>query len=170
MKMADRLDLTVSVPADEWAYVQRRLAWLEGMLLRIVRKRSASREWYEPGELEALRLPGLPPSRQAIARLANKESWPRIRRGQRFAYHVTGLPRRAFDALLARLIDVPDLRTSTDGLFTLPPASGLPPLPEDVAPPWILLLMRLMRTEAQGDLGACMAVFTATRPGRNGFA
>ena len=79
----DRFDLTVSVPADEWADAQRRLAWLEGMLLRIVRERSALREWYGAGELEALQLPGLPPSRQAIARLANKEGSPRIRRGQR---------------------------------------------------------------------------------------
>ncbi|MDR0807684.1 MAG: hypothetical protein LBE86_00900 [Gemmobacter sp.] len=150
--MTDELFLTVHVPADEWAYCNRRLAYLEALLLRIVRERAAFQEWYDAAELEGLRLPGLPPARQAIARKAHKEGWPRIRRGPRLAWHVTALPRRAFDALLARLIDLPELDARTDGLFALPPAPDLPPLPEDVAPPWILPLMRLMRSEARGDL------------------
>lgn len=150
--MTDELALTVHVPADEWAYCNRRLAYLEALLLRIVRDQAAFQEFYDAAELECLHLPGLPPSRQAIARLANKEGWPRIRRGSRLAWHVTALPRRAFDALLARIIDLPELDTRTDGLFTLPPNPMPPPLPENAAPPWILPLMRLMRTEAQGDL------------------
>lgn len=150
--MTKELALTVHVPADEWAYCNRRLAYLEALLLRVVREQAAFQEWYDAEELERLRLPGLPPSRQAIARKAHKESWPRIKRGTRLAYHVTALPRRAFDALLARLVDLPELDASTDGLFTLPPVPVLPPLPENAAPPWILPLMRLMRTEAQGDL------------------
>lgn len=162
--MTERFPFTVQVPAEEWAYCRRRLAYLEALLLRVVRDRTAFQEWYEPGELEGLRLPGLPPSRQAIARLANKEGWPRIRRGQRVAFHVTGLPRRAFDALLARLIDLPALNTSREDLFNLPPVPAPPPLPENAAPPWVLPLMRLMRSDAQGDLARAWRALPAHLP------
>ena len=58
--MAEQLDLTVSVSADEWALVNRRIAFLEAMMLRIIRSDAEITEWYRADELESLRLPGLP--------------------------------------------------------------------------------------------------------------
>ena len=150
--MADYLDLTVSVQADDWAYAQRRLAWFEALLLRIVRDSGGFREWYDSAELVALRLPGLPQSRQGIAQKARRESWQRRHIGNRVTFHVTALPARAFDALIARILDLPPIEADTDDLFTVPPAP-VPdaPMPENAAPVWVLPLMRLMRTE--GDWG-----------------
>lgn len=162
--MTGDLSLMVTVPADDWAQVNRRVAYLEALLLRVVREESAFREWYQAAELEALRLPGLPPTRQAIARKANAERWPRVRKEGRFFYHVTALPARAFDALLARIIDLPPLDSGTDDLFDLP--YPLPPetLPQNAAPPWVLPLMRLMKGPAQGDLGRAWQALPAHLP------
>lgn len=150
--MTDDLFLTVQVPADEWAYSQRRLAYLEALLLRIVRDRVAMQEWYDTAELVALRLPGLPQSRQGIAQKAKRESWPRRHAGTRVAFHVTALPARAFDALIARILDLPPLDANTGDLFTVPaPPAPAAPLPQNAAPAWVLPLMRLLRSE--GDWG-----------------
>ena len=150
--MSDDLFLTVQVPADEWAYCQRRLTYLETLLLRIVRDHKAMQEWYDTAELVALRLPGLPQSRQGIAQKARRESWHNRKTGNRVTVHVTALPARAFDALIARILDLPPIEADTEDLFTVP-AAPVPeaPMPENAAPPWILPLMRLMRTE--GDWG-----------------
>lgn len=147
-EMTDELSLTVQVPADEWAYSQRRLIYLETLLLRIVRDRGAMQEWYDAGELSALRLPGLPPSRTALSQKARRESWPHRRSGKRLAFHVSALPARAFDALIARILDLSPIEADTDDLFTVP-AAPVPAvaMPENAAPPWVLPLMRLMRTE-----------------------
>lgn len=151
--MTGELQLMVAVPADDWALVNRRVAYLEALLLRVVREESAFREWYEAAELEALRLPGLPPTRQAIARKASAEGWPRVRRGGRFYYHAIGLPGRAFDALISRIIGLPPLETATEGLFDLPYPAAREPLPQNAAPPWVLPLLRLLKGSAGGDLG-----------------
>ena len=151
--MTQEFDLTVQVPASEWAYAQRRARWLATLLLRVVRDRAELCEWYGAADLEALRLPGLPPSRQGIARKAAKEGWRRKPRGQSLTYHVSSLPPRAFDALLSRIIDLPEIDTDTDGLFDLPAMPPPPDLPENTAPQWVLPLMRLMKGEARGDLG-----------------
>lgn len=148
--MTDDLFLTVDVSADDWAYVQRRLAYLEALLLRVVRERARLQEWYDAGELAALRLPGLPPSRSGISQKASRERWPRRLAGRRVMFHVTALPSRAFDALLARILDLPDLDVLED-LFVVPPAPVPEPLPDNAAPPWVLPLMRLMKSE--GDWG-----------------
>ncbi len=148
--MTNDLFLTVQVPADEWAYNQRRLIYLETLLLRIVRDHKAMQEWYDTGELAALRLPGLSLSRQGIAQKAKRECWPRRHAGNRVAFHVTALPARAFDALISRILDLPPLESGTDDLFALPSAP-MAPMPPNAAPPWVLPLMRLMRTE--GDWG-----------------
>ncbi len=146
--MTDDLFLTVQVPADEWAYSQRRLAWLETLLMRIVRDHRAMQEWYDTSELVALRLPGLPQSRQGIAQKARRENWPRRHIGNRVTFHVTAPSARAFDALIARILDLPPIEADTEDLFTVPPAP-VPdtPMPENAAPVWVLPLMRLMRTE-----------------------
>lgn len=151
--MTQEFDLTVQVPASEWAYAQRRARWLATLLLRVVRDRAELCEWYGAADLEALRLPGLPPSRQGIARKAAKEGWRRKPRGQSLTYHVSSRPPRAFDALLSWIIDLPELDTDTDGLFDLPAMPPPPDLPENTAPQWVLPLMRLMKGEARGDLG-----------------
>lgn len=98
------LDLTINVPADEWAYCQRRLIYLETLLLRLVRDRRNIQEWYDAEELASLRLPGLPGNSRAVARKATVAHWRRRRSGnQRYVYHVTSLPSRAYDALIARI-------------------------------------------------------------------
>lgn len=162
--MTGELPLMVAVPADDWALVNRRVAYLEALLLRVVREESAFREWYEAAELEALRLPGLPPTRQAIARKTSAEGWPRVRRGGRFYYHATALPGRAFDALLSRIIVLPPLDADTEGLFDLPAPPAQEPLPQNAAPPWVLPLLRLMKGPAQGDLGKAWQALPAHLP------
>ncbi|SDF51723.1 DNA-binding protein [Rhodobacter capsulatus] len=154
--MGDELPLFVSVNADEWAYLSRRLRYLESLVLRVVRNREGLLEWQSAADLEALRLPGLPASRSAIARKAAVEKWARVvergKGGLRFLYHVSALPPRAFDALVARILDLPPMDTEVEGLFDLP----APPLPEvlpsNTAPAWVLPLMRIMRTEGS-DIG-----------------
>lgn len=149
--MTDDFNLTVQVPAEEWAFVQRRLAYLEALILRIVRDRAAFPEWYDAGELADLRLPGLPASRTTISQKAGREGWKRRNaKGRRVLFHVSSLPARAFDALIARILDLPEIEAETNDLFTLP----VPPTPEamveNTTPVWVLPLMRLIRQE--GDL------------------
>lgn len=114
------LDLTVTVEIEEWSYIKRRLGYLEALLLRILREESAIQEWFSAAELEAMRLPGLPPSLRGIARKATAENWPSIWRNRKYHYHVSALPARAYDALIARLIDLPPLDHDLEGVFSLP--------------------------------------------------
>lgn len=157
MSVSETLDLAVHVPADEWAYCQRRLAYLETLLLRLVRDRRNIQEWYDAGELAALRLPGLPATAQAIARRATTGRWQRRRagKGRGSVYHVASLPSRAFDALIARILDLPEPETEIGAVPDLPPAPAgdISAPAADVAPPWVLPLVRLMKGEAQGSLG-----------------
>lgn len=164
--MTGELPLTVHVPAEEWAYAQRRLTWLETLLLRVVRDRGRMQEWYDAAELAALRLPGLPPSRTGIAQKAGREGWPRQDRARRrIAFHVSALPARAFDALVARMLDLPPLDPDPAELFGLP-AAPVPetPLPPNAAPSWVLPLMRILRGEAQGDLASAWRALPAHLP------
>lgn len=152
--MFQELNLTVQVAADEWAYAQRRLTYLETLLLSVVRDRANIQEWYEAAELAALRLPGLPHDKATLTRKATMARWKVRRVGKHRLFHVTSLPSRAFDALIARILDLPEME------MEVPALPGLPPMPEpsalsspNTAPPWVLPLMRLMRGEARGDLG-----------------
>lgn len=154
-----RLDLHVSVPADEWAYLKRRVTYYEAALLRIVRERDNLREWFSSAELAGMLLPGLPTSIDGMARRASQERWRRqkTRHHGRFvyAYHVSSLPARAFDALIARMMDIPDIDEAAPVPDLLPPCPLIPePVARDdnTAPPWVLPLMRLMRKETKGDL------------------
>ena len=120
-------------------------------MLRIVRDRAAFPEWYDAGELADMRLPGLPASRSAISQKAGREGWMRrTAKGRRVLFHASSLPARAFDALIARILDLPELETETEELFALPVPPAPEPLPENAAPAWVLPLMRLIRRE--GDL------------------
>lgn len=154
--MTGNLPLFVHVDADEWAFVMRRLRYLETLVLRVLRERGGLREWHSAADLEAMRLPGLPASRSGIARKAGAEKWARIvergRGGSRFLYHVSALPPRAFDALIARILDLPPMDSEVEGLFDLP-APALPEaLPANTAPPWVLPLLRIMKSDG-GDIG-----------------
>lgn len=156
--MTESLDLTINVPADEWAYLNRRADYLETLLLRIVRDRRHIQEWYSADDLAALCLPGLPQTRAGIARKAAAGRWPRRPAGMNprgpFLYHVSVLPARAFDALMERILDLPEIGAETAGIFELPSPPALPmALPENAAPAWVLPLMRLMKGEACGNLG-----------------
>lgn len=155
MFQSDSLDLTIQVPADEWAYAQRRNAYLEALLLRVVRERAHIQEWYDAAELAALHLPGLPASRAGVARKASTGHWQsqRVLRGGRWrnVYHVASLPSRAFDALIARILDMPDLEADIGALPDLRAPAMARPAAENMAPPWVLPLMRLLKDNC--DLG-----------------
>ncbi|ESY42038.1 hypothetical protein X747_14760 [Mesorhizobium sp. LNJC384A00] len=146
------LKLTVQVPADEWAYCQRRLTYLETMLLHMVRDLGETQEWYNAGDLAALRLPGLPWSREGVTARARAARWPRRRVGKHILYHVTSLPPRAFDALIARILDLPveEYEPVPNVAAIAVPAKGASD--QNTAPAWVLPLMRLMRGEAHGSL------------------
>jgi len=154
MSVSETFDLAVHVPADEWAYCQRRLAFLETLLLRLVHDHAEIPEWYDAAQLAAQQLPALPGSAQAIARRANAQGWLARKDGKRLVYHVVSLPPRAFDALLARILDLPMPHVEFE-MRPEPPARPEPqPDTGDIAPPWVLPLVRLMKGEARGSLGA----------------
>ena len=156
--MRNSFDLTVSVPADEWGYLRRRVVYLEAVLLRVVRDGNQMREYFAAGELAGMLLPGLPDTPEGVTRKAGREKWlkrkTRVRGTWLNVYSVTSLPKRAFDALISRLLDLPDIDEAAPLLDILPP----PPAPREVptdtntAPPWVLPLMRLMKTETGGSL------------------
>ena len=154
MSSTGSLDLTVTVSADEWAFSQRRLVYLEGVLFALVRRDGGFQEHFTPAELAELQLPGLPKTAQGIARRATIGRWPRERGASGFFYHVSCLPPTAFDALIARLLDVPDM----DGIhlpmpsFKPPPGEPPRPLPANTEPPWVLPLLRLVKGKAGGDI------------------
>ncbi|TAX26335.1 DNA-binding protein [Rhizobium leguminosarum] len=154
--MFPSFDLTVSVPAEDWAYAQRRLKYLEALLMRIVRH-SENQEWFTAAELAGKILPGLPTTIEGVARKASKEKWP-SRKGKfqgRFfkAFHVSSLPPRAFDALISSILDLPPI----DEVVMIIPNPPIPaPVareePTNTAPPWLLPLVRIMKTETAGNL------------------
>ncbi len=93
-----------------------------------------------------------------MSRKATTGKWPRRPAGitsrNGYLYHVSVLPARAFDALITRILDLPEIEAQTDNLFDLPsPPAPNEPTPENTAPAWVLPLMRLMKGEAQGNLG-----------------
>jgi hypothetical protein len=63
MDFGDELPLNTSIPTEQWAFMTRRLHYLEAVVVQILGDRSLLREWYTAGELAELRLPGLPLTR-----------------------------------------------------------------------------------------------------------
>lgn len=164
--MGSELNLAVHVAADEWAFCQRRLVYLETLLVSIVRHRSNIQEWYDAEHLASLRLPGLPTDTGAVTRKANVARWRSRKVGKYKVYHVTSLPARAFDALIARILDLPemDLEAPLPSL----PAAAVPVLADastpNTAPAWVLPLMRLMRGPAKGDIAVAWRDLPAHLP------
>ncbi len=155
--MYSSFDLTVPVPADEWNYAQRRLKYLEALLLRIVRDKDNIQEWFSAAELAGHLLPGLPSTIEGVSRKASKERW--MKRKGKFqgawlnAYHVTSLPSRAFDALVSHILNLPAIDAIVPILPNAPAPEPLPAgEPSNAAPPWVLPLMRIMKLETDGNL------------------
>lgn len=163
------LDLTVSVPADEWAYNQRRVKYLEALLVHIVRDEAKIQEWFSAAELAAKVLPGLSRTTEAISRKAGNENWKKRKakfQGRWFyVYHVTSLPARTFDELISRILALPKI----DAVVTILP--NLPDIEtmtegneENTAPPWVLPLIRIMKTETGGNLGEAWEILPERLP------
>lgn len=169
--MNGQLNLTVEVSAADWGYLQRRCRFLDTVLVRVLRDECGAQEWFSAAELAAMRLPGLPPSREAISRRARSGQWARQRGGPQergpYRYHVTHLPSRAFDELIRRILDLPPEGDRCELADELADAS--PPLPpvvqvDNTAPPWVLPLMRLMKGKANGNLGRAWEELPASIP------
>lgn len=151
MSKGSGLDLSVTVPALEFARLTRRVKYLEAVLVQALRSDRRIKEWYSAEELAELRLPGLPASRSTISRMARQEGWMTdkvpCQGGARHVYHFSCLPRRSFEAMLDLVLRNPPPPEETASVPALPPA----PLvvgrqPDNTAPPWVLPLMRIIRT------------------------
>lgn len=163
--------LMVHVPADQWANANRRVIYLEAALIQLLQDRERIQEWYDAGELSALRLTGLPTGKGAITRMANAAKW--VRRplsgygGKRYEYHFTSFPKRAFDDLINRILNIPEpedmpvKRRAPD----VAPAPAIPcPEVDNMAPPWVLPFMRLLKAGPKGDLSAAWKALPAHMP------
>lgn len=168
------LPLTVAVPVDELAYLQRRARYLEAVMLQVLRDRATIREWFPAAELAALRLPGLPHSKAGLARLATAQHWRRRiatgRGGERYEYHVTALPPRAFDNLVERILatlpaPAPITAPSAPEIAAAKPAPA-PAVATDAAtsPAWLLPLLRLVKTGRAGTLTDICTTLPNTLP------
>ena len=167
--MLDGFELTVSVSADVWGYTQRRLAYLEALLLRVVREQGKVQEWFCAAELAGQMLPGLPTTAQAVTRKATKERWKKrkakVQGTWMNAYHVTSLPARAFDVLISRILDLPEIDAVVPVLPDLPEVAFPERVQvENTAPPWVLPLMRIMKTETAGNMGEAWSILPERLP------
>ncbi|MQX38609.1 DNA-binding protein [Roseospira navarrensis] len=167
------LPLTVQVPAEDWATARRRIAFLEAVIVQILRDKARLREWFSAAELAALRLPGLPGSATGIASVARARGWPRRSATApdraRLEYHVYALPGRAFDALLDRIVKAPPcVDDPAPHRPETPAPSQVPGSAVNTAPSWVLPLMRLVKSgtarsldDLVRDLPAALPVGTA---------
>jgi len=155
MKDDDEFALTVEVPAEQWAFACRRVRFLEAAIVQILGDRGRLREWFSAPELASLSLPGLPTTRQGVARLAKAEEWRSrivMRRGQEVReFHCAALPDRAFDGLIERVIAAPrhegeDIPPTNNTLPAKPPGDVTSD-GGNTTPPWVLPLMRVMRSQ-----------------------
>ena len=130
--MDKQFNLSIQIDADEWAYCQRRITYLEALLIRVLRDKSKIKEWYEAGELAALRLPGLPDKPAGITRKATAQNWLRRKaKGNTYTYYFGSLPERAFDALIGKLLQIPK---PCEPAPQFPALEGEPVLPQPVTP------------------------------------
>ena len=141
--------LMVHVPAEEWAYAQRRATYLEAVLVQVLRDREMITEWFAADYLARLMLAGMPTSKAGITRLANAQRWRRrempCQGGRRYEYHFANLPARAFDDLMTRIIG------NIDSLMPVEDQMQAETV-DNTAPAWVLPLMRLLKRD--GDLSA----------------
>lgn len=171
--MDDGFNLTVTVPAVEMAFLRRRLMYLEAVLVQLLRQEGRVKEWFTVAELADLRLPGLPKAKNALTRLARDGGW-RVRKvpfqgGERHAYHFSSLPRRAFEALIDRVVQAVASDQVDDQMapaFAPPPPAQVRPTASNAAPPWVLPLMRIMRLQgASQSVSRALAQLPRHLPG-----
>lgn len=141
--------LIATIPAAELAMLRRRVIYLEAVLVQTLREGRKAREWFTSAELAQLQLPGLPSGASAISRLAIKERWASRRVGATLEHHFSALPRRAFAALIDRVLSPPapadsPAQSEATSVPSIPeaPAPSVTPLP---ALPWLLPLLRMVR-------------------------
>ncbi len=148
---------TVPISADDWAYAQRRLTYLEAVLVQVLNCEGRIQEWYDARELAELKLPGLPGTKAGITRAAGTRNWKRRevsgKGGVRYQYHYASFPERAFDSLIARILGVELPGAVTPPKPEIAPPPALPePSPANTTPPWVLPFMRLLKGGAHGDI------------------
>ncbi|SEH35451.1 hypothetical protein [Magnetospirillum fulvum] len=160
----DGFSLTVSLPAAELGALRRRVTYLEATLVQVLRGQRGIKEWFTAAELAELRLPGLSLGKGAITRQARQQGWT-TRPGGRNEYHFSTLPRRTFEALIDRVI----APATPEDPGNQVPAFAPPPLPPeapetDTAPPWLLPLMRVIRSEAPATVNEAMELLPRYLP------
>lgn len=163
------LAFTVTIPAGEWAFTRRRLTYLEAVLLQVLHDPARIKEWFSPTELAELRLRGLPRTRQGVGRLAKAQHWrcrtvpSRGRLHQEF--HCTALPEAAFTDLLGRMVvPEPYREAQQEARPSLTPPFPSPPLPTNMAPPWVLPLVRCLRGDRSLTLREAVEELSVTLP------
>lgn len=159
-------DLSVTLPAVELAALKRRVRYLEATLIQIMRGTRGIREWFTSAELEALRLPGLPASKGAITRQARDQEWIARFSGEHNEYHFSTLPRRAFEALIDRVLapasghGAPEHQVPTIAA----PAPDPSPPTTSATQPWLLPLMRVVRMEAPATVQEAVELLSRHQP------
>jgi Mu DNA-binding protein len=164
MSKNDGFDLVVRVSAEDWEKMKRRVRYLESVVVQICRDKVQIKEWFTASDLVDLRLTGLPQSKAGITRLAQRQEW--IRRtvrgagGATYQYHFYSLTAPAFDDLISRIVN--EQIEQADHLPEhAPKLAPPPPMPvientERTAAPWMLPLMRVVRSGKADTVGDIM--------------
>lgn len=168
----DNLGLTVSVDAQEWDQNQRRIKYLEAVISQVLRDKTKIKEWYSAVEIAALDLPGLPRCKNSITRAAASRGWSfrlvKAQGGKRREYHYTSLPGRAFDALISRILDMPEPEADDSAAFEprlpLPPSGPSPKVQGNATPPWLLPFMRVIRENGSMRLDSALRELSQRLP------
>ena len=144
--MNEEFGLVVQVKAEDWAKAKSRLAFIEAALARVLRDNTQVREWFTAKELAAMKLPSLTGNPASITRKSAHHKWRHktvMQEGRKAqAYHYSSLPNAAFEALIRRLIDVPDIEQF---IPDLPPHESQKQV--EPTPQWMLPLMRLIKQD-----------------------
>lgn len=154
--------LIVEVAASEWANTNRRLAFLEAVLVQVLRDENPVREWFTAKELAALNLPELQYSPAGITRKSIHHKWAykTVKQHGRkmLAYHYSSLPNRAFEAFIRRIVDLPD------GVNTIPDYIPVRPAESTPTAQWVLPLMRIIKTEHSSSWRHAYIILSETLP------
>lgn len=169
--MSNTFDFAVTIPAREWAELQRRLRFVEAALIQSLRGKRRLREWFTVPDLVAMELPDLPRTRQGLLRRAHAEGW-QMRQlygsgGAHYELHFASLPRAAFEALLQDIVVALPPEAGDRPVPAIPPREQPVPLPETASaatPQWLLPLLRTLKADPTGDADALRARVAARLP------
>ncbi len=173
----ENFGLMATLPADELAHLQRRVRFLEAATVQLLRRDRQVKEWFTAAELAAMHLPKMPTTKAGVIRMASANAW-KFRTstgigGERREYHFTVLPRRAFEALLDRVLEAPRVELgAAPGSEEKPAIPAAPQAPQQPAPaadqghvpPWVLPLMRIVRARADKSLSAAIGELARRLP------